>query len=180
MNEKPQCTNNVWANATYNFFSLALEKALTNANSNNDSVILNEYLSCITNLAMALDNFINNHQQYQNVFLDGANKKKNASSLSGIGKFIASNGLETIFQKCFLSHIKDKTLNYTDFDISETHGVALAEKKDVRLIKDKDYKLGIQFQDGSFKAQILNESIKADVFWDFWNKKINHQKISVI
>ena len=120
-------------------------------------------MSCITNLATALDDFINNHQQYLNVFVDGNKKKRN-------GSYIADNGLETIFQKCFLSHIKNQTKYYKDFEISETHGVALAEKKDVRSIND--YKLGIQFQDGSFKAQILNESIEADAFWDFWNKQI--------
>ena len=169
VNEKPQCTNNVWANTTYKSFSFALKKALTNANRNNDSVILNEYLCCITNLATALDGFINNHQQYPEVFLDGANKKKRT------GKYIADNGLETIFQKCFLSHIRDKAQNFDDFDISETHGVALAEKKDIRSFKG--YKLGIQFQNGSFKAQILNERINANVFWAFWNniiKKTNN------
>jgi hypothetical protein len=164
--EKPQCANNVWVNTTYKSFSIALKNALTNANKNNDYIILNEYLCCISNLAAALDGFINNHQQYPEVFVDGANKKKS------IGNYIADNGLETIFQKCFLSHIKDKAQNYGDFDISETHGVALAEKKDVRLLKDKDYKLGIQFQDGSFKAQILNERIKSGAFWNFWNNKI--------
>ena len=162
--ENPQCTNNVWVNTTYNFFSIALKDVLPNANRNNDYIILNEYLCCITNLATALDYFINNHQKYPQVFVDGANKKKNT------GDFIADNGLETIFQKCFLSHIIGKTQNYRDFDISETHGIALAEKKDVLSIGD--YKLGIQFQDGSFKAQILNESIKADVFWNFWNRII--------
>ena len=169
VNEKPQCTNNVWANTTYKSFSFALKKALTNDNRNNDSVILNEYLCCITNLATALDGFINNHQQYPEVFLDGANKKKRT------GKYIADNGLETIFQKCFLSHIRDKAQNFDDFDISETHGVALAEKKDIRSFKG--YKLGIQFQNGSFKAQILNERINANVFWAFWNniiKKTNN------
>lgn len=114
------------------------------------------YLCCITNLAKALDDFINNHQQYPYVFDDGTNKKKRT------GNYIADNGLETIFQKCFLSHIIGKTKNYSGFDISETHGVALAEKKDVRSVKG--YKLGIQFQNGSFKAQILNENSKADAF----------------
>ncbi len=164
VDEKPQCENKVWVNTSYESFSIALKNALTNTNGNNDSVILNEYLCCITNLATALDDFIKNHQQYPYVFLDGANKKKRT------GIFIADNGLETIFQKCFLSHIKDKAQNYGDFDISETHGVALAEKKNVRVVGD--YKLGIQFQDGSFKAQILNERIYANVFWTFWNKII--------
>ena len=164
VDEKPQCEKNVWANTTYKSFSLALKKALTNANSNNDSIILNDYLSCITNLAKALDDFIKNHQQYPDVFKDGANKKNRN------GNYIADNGLETIFQKCFLSHIISKTQNYSDFDISETHGIALAEKKDLHSIKG--YKLGIQFQNGSFKAQILNENIKADAFWNFWNNII--------
>ena len=163
--ENPKCTNNVWVNTTYQSFSIALKDALTNANSNNDSIILNDYLSCITNLAKALDDFIKNHQPYPDVFKDVANKKNRN------GNYIADNGLETIFQKCFLSHIISKTQNYSDFDISETHGVALAEKKVVLPIKN-NYKLGIQFQDGSFKAQILNERINANVFWAFWNNII--------
>lgn len=121
-------------------------------------------MCCITNLAKALDDFINNHQQYPYVFVDRPNKKKRT------GNYIADNGLETIFQKCFLTHIKNQTENYKVFDISETHGVALAEKKDVRSVKG--YKLGIQFQNGSFKAQILNENSKADAFWNVWGEKI--------
>lgn len=163
--ERPQCKNIVWKNTTYKSFSNSLEIALKKANiTNNDYIILNEYLCCITKLSNTLDDFIKEHRQYPGVFVDGANKKKIT------GNFIADNGLETIFQKCFLSHIIGKTQNYRDFDISETHGIALAEKKDVLSIGD--YKLGIQFQDGSFKAQIFNESIKADVFWNFWKKII--------
>ena len=164
VNEKPQCTNNVWVNTTYKSFSIALKNVLANVNRNNDSVILNEYLCCITNLATALDGFINNHQQYQNVFVNGANKKKRN------GNYIADNGLETIFQKCFLSYIKNKTQNYHDFDISETHGVALAENKEIYSING--ISLGIQFQNGTFKAQLLYKEQNADAFWSFWNKKI--------
>ena len=156
VNEQPQCINNVWVNTTYKDFSTALKSVLSNDNRNSDYIILNEYLCCITNLAKALDDFINNHQQYPYVFVDRPNKKKRT------GNYIADNGLETIFQKCFLTHIKNQTENYKVFDISETHGVALAEKKDVRSVKG--YKLGIQFQNGSFKAQILNENSKADCF----------------
>ena len=162
--ENPKCTNNVWENTTYKSFSTALKSVLSNDNRNSDYIILNEYLCCITNLADALDEFINDHLRYKYVFDDGTNKKKRN------GNYIADNGLETIFQKCFLSHIIGKTKNYSGFDISETHGIALAEKKDVLFIRD--YKLGIQFQNGSFKAQILNESIGATDFWNHWNGRI--------
>ena len=172
VNEQPQCTNKVWKNVTYKSFSITLKNALENANRNSDSIILNEYLCCITNLATALDNFINYHQQYPYVFVDGATKKK------GNGNYIADNGLETIFQKCFLSHIKNQTKNYKVFDILETHGVALAEKKNVRSING--YKLGIQFQNGSFKAQILNENLKTDVFWNAWGGKIKNTEKGVL
>ena len=134
--ENPKCTNNVWENTTYKSFSTALKSVLSNDNRNSDYIILNEYLCCITNLADALDEFINNHQQYPYVFVDRPNKKKRT------GNYIADNGLET----------------------------ALAEKKDVRSVKG--YKLGIQFQNGSFKAQILNENSKADAFWNVWGEKI--------
>lgn len=146
--ENPKCTNNVWKNSTYLSFSQALEKALENGNRNNDYIILNEYLSCITNLATALDEFINDHQRHKYVFDGDTNKKKRD------GNYIADNGLETIFQKCFLSHIIGKTKNYSGFDISETHGIALAENK--KVLNIKGYELGIQFQNGSFKAQMAH------------------------
>ena len=102
VDEKPQCEKNVWANTTYKSFSFALKKALTNANRNNDSVILNEYLCCITNLATALDGFINNHQQYPEVFLDGANKKKRT------GKLLQTMVLKRFFRNAFYHILRIK------------------------------------------------------------------------
>ena len=109
VNEQPQCINNVWVNTTYKDFSKALKDALFNVNPNDDYIILKEYLCCIINLAKALDDFINNHQQYPYVFVDRPNKKKRT------GNYIADNGLETIFQKCFLTHIMNQTENYKVF-----------------------------------------------------------------
>lgn len=76
VNEQPQCINNVWVNTTYKDFSKALKDALFIVNQNYDYIILKEYLCCITNLAKALDDFINNHQQYPYVFVDRPNKRK--------------------------------------------------------------------------------------------------------
>ena len=106
VDEKARCKKALWNNATYKEFSQLL-CAMT-LKKNPDGVILGEYRQCITNLSKALDDFLSNHQAYDNVFTDGSKKKGSNSKTRTSGKysdFIAKNGLETIFQKCFLSHI---------------------------------------------------------------------------
>ena len=48
--------------------------------------------------------------------------------------------------------------------------MALAENKEIYSING--ISLGIQFQNGTFKAQLLYKEQNADAFWSFWNKKI--------
>lgn len=175
--ETSKCKEACWKNTTYknlvdilNGISLSL---------NNDGVILSEYRQCITNLSDALDDFLNNHQAYEDVFIDGGKKKWDKVNIKGNGcfvKYLSDNGLETIFQKCFLSHINQQTNNWMlyDFGISETHGKALIE---YGLKKEKGMSYGIQFQNGAFKVQVLESEAKSkieiDAFWNHWNRVLN-------
>ena len=168
VNEKAQC--NPWTNNTYKNFA-GLIGDVFHFKSNADAVILNEYKLCIEKLADALDDFLKDHKKYPNVFIDGGNKKNITSKTQAPGqyaKFIAENGFETIFQKCFLSHVKGLTNNFKDFNISETHGVALAAK-DLREVNKT--KLGIQFQNGAFKVQVVEPNCNSMV--NFWKNKWN-------
>ena len=176
VNEHAQCSKWVsWVNKTYKKFAQLLSKYNLSNNLNPDAVILNEYLSCILNLADALDDFLDNHQNYSNVFTDGAlqkdlSKKTYAKAKGQHAQFIAENGLETIFQKCFLSHIMTKTKYFNKgFSISETHGTALAGKALQDVNKTE---LGIQFQNGSFKVQVVyseTDKKSTDKFWNKWD-----------
>ena len=190
VNEQPQCSNAEWENKTYRDFSnLLMKYSLSSTNA--DAVILHEYLQCITNLADVLDDFLNNHRDYPNVFTDGAmqkdpSKKRHTNAKGKHAGFIAENGLETIFQKCFLSHIMNKTKYFKiGFSILETHGVALAENKE--LISAGDEKLGIQFQNGTFKAQVVIPVLKKDSnfvtinqnFWKKWNQVFSNNQLQI-
>ncbi len=176
INERPQYSKNVsWVNKTYKEFALLLSNYNLSSNPVPDAVILNEYLECIQNLANALDDFLKDHQNYPNVFLDGAKQnnpklKTNAQAKGTYANFIAENGLETIFQKCFLSHIMRQTQHFqTGFSIFETHGTALAGKTLIK-VKGTGTELGIQFQNGTFKVQVLGpDTTSNSVFWNKWN-----------
>ncbi len=190
IDEKPQCIRkDLWVNKTYKEFALLLSNYNLSNIPDPDAVILHEYVQCITNLADVLDDFLNNHQDYSNVFTDGVMQKDPSKKTHGNvngkhAKFIAENGLETIFQKCFLSHIMKKTKNFHDFSISETHGTALAGKP---LIEEKGTELGIQFQDGTFKAQVVipDSKKKPDFvadnknFWIKWNQVFSSNQLQI-
>lgn len=174
--EDPQCSRRVvWEKKTYNYLAGLLNNYSLSHNSSTDAVILNEYLDCIKNLTDAIDDFLNYHQKYPNVFLDGAKQKNpklktNGQANGTYAEFIAENGLETIFQKCFLSHIMKNTQYFqTGFSILETHGTALAENKKWKTVKETE--LGIQFQDGTFKVQVVGpSSISTIDFWKHWDQ----------
>jgi len=175
--EAPQCKNACWVNATYkNLVDIlnGISLSLTNG-----GVILSEYKQCITNLSDALNDFISNHQDYENVFTDGGKKKWCKASIKGNGSFVdylSDNGLETIFQKCFLSHINQQTKEWKKYDygISETHGIALI---DYVINKINGMSYGIQFQNGTFKVQVLGSEAKSrievDAFWNHWDSVLS-------
>ena len=174
--EDPQCSRRVvWEKKTYDDLGGLLNNYSLSHNSSTDAVILNEYLECIKNLTDAINDFLSNHQNYPNVFIDGVRQKNpkiktNGQANGTYADFIAENGLETIFQKCFLSHIMKKT-NYfkTGFSILETHGTALAENKKWKTVNKTE--LGIQFQDGTFKVQVVGPSSLSTIsFWKHWDQ----------
>ena len=141
--------------------------------NNVDAIILNEYRKCITNLANALDDFLQNHRNYPNVFIDGAKKKGQKPKPEGEGSYvsyISENGLETIFQKCFLSYLNSQTKFFqNEFNIKESHGTAFIEGYVKRNIKNTGTDLGIQIQNGTFKVQIYQPEANIKIFWDKWD-----------
>ena len=192
VNEQAQCSRTVtWSNKTYKEFAKLFCNFNLPNNTNPDSIILNEYIQCISKLDIVLEDFLNHHQDYPNVFTDGAlkkdlSKKTYANAKGQYAQFIAENGLETIFQKCFLSHIMKRTVFFkTGFSILETHGTALAENKE--LIPVGDTKLGIQFQDGSFKAQVVIPVLKKESdyitinqgFWEKWDNVFKSNQLQI-
>lgn len=188
VHEQSQCSIAKWENKTYRDFSnLLMKYSLSSTNA--DAVILHEYLQCITNLADVLDDFLNNHRDYPNVFTDGAmqkdpSKKRHANAKGKHAGFIAENGLETIFQKCFLLHIMKHTQYFHGFSISETHGTALTGKT---LDEEKGTELGIQFQNGTFKAQVVIPDLKKKPnfvtnnknFWIKWNQVFSSNQLQI-
>ena len=139
-------------------------------------------LDCIRNLSNVFNDFKNHHVDYENVFNDGELKKvdklkkwDNPTTVRPKGnhfRYISDNGLETIFQKCFLAIIIPQTgFKDLDYSISETRGTALVDFQ-YGTTRDKLVRLGFQFQNGSFKVQILEEGTSGQVFYDKWFDKI--------
>lgn len=197
--ETPICSKGItWLNRQYkelsDFLNSKLKQTDNSAKCNKDHVILDEYVACISQLSDAVDKFLNKHADYINVFTDGAKKKdeKNNDSKSDAASYISEHGLETIFQKCFLRIIIEKIIEecgkefletFYSFSITETHGTALVDLRyktiDFHQYGVQRVNFGIQFQNGSFKIQILGENddktanIKTTGFIDYWNNRAN-------
>ena len=188
IDEKPISSGNViWKSTQYSNLSSYLKFALRNANRDSkDYPIIEEYQRCIHELSVAIKDFLDNdnHTRYPNVFTDGylPKEEKTFKNYEGRAKYISENGLETIFQKCFLSHIIPRTKFgkagvFNAVEISETHGTALAN---FPFHSEGDIIFGFQFQDGTFKIQVagvydkddLNASDKIKAFLEHWEKHI--------
>ena len=174
IDEKPIAADSVnWKCTQYSKLAQNLELALRGANqTNKDYPFVSEYLSCITKLNDAINAFLKDHKSYPNVFTDGwMQKEEKSKDYKGLNKYISENGLETIFQKCFLSHIIPQTKFRELKDIvSETHGTALV---DFPYCSIGNTRFGFQFQDGTFKVQVLEEyekddSAKIQAFLEKW------------
>lgn len=181
VNEKPQCSKVTWKNATYKDLASLLNNLQFQTHT--DATILKEYRECIKDMTDILVDFLDNHQNYPHVFTDGS-KKKTEKDYTVIknenGKYIADNGLETIFQKCFLLKVIEQTTNFKSHSnkikIKETHGTALWEYLCETI---NGTNLGVQFQNGTFKVQVLrviDENLPqkdkkqlVKLFWDKWN-----------
>ena len=160
INEEPQVGDNVrWESCTYSQLKDYVVLPL-DCQKNKDYPFVVEYKECVSRLSSALSEFINNPQGYRNVFEDGSKKKESKSS-KGMGetaKYICDNGLETIFQKCFLSHIVPEEIKKRDsYRIGETFGTALVE---YHYAESKEAVLAFQFQNGTFKIQVSRPNPK--------------------
>ena len=182
--EKPLSANGInWKSTQYSDLSKCLKDALNEAgNSNNiDYLFVQEYLNCITQLDSSVKVFLYNHRDYCNVFTDGwMPKEEKPKGYTGLQKYISDNGLETIFQKCFLSFIipQTKFAQFNEYNVSETHGTALVDFPH-KTIGNARY--GFQFQNGTFKVQIVEEydgtkqeiERKVKAFLDKWEGLIH-------
>lgn len=148
-----QSNDDNWINITYRELRDELKGVKLKLN-NNHRIIISEYLIFLNSLVEVVDDFKKNPAIYNMVFTDG--KKTKADKLDTVyktanEKFIASNQLETILQKCYLSKIVEN-INHKGI-ISDTFGNALIDfpiKKDIEY-NGKHYSTGLQFQDGTFK-----------------------------
>jgi hypothetical protein len=164
INEEPRTINNVkWESCTYSQLKDNVDSALRQTmekKDNKDFPFVLEYMKCISGLSSSLNDFINKPEDYGNVFTDGKKKKesKSVEALIENARYICENGLETIFQKCFLSQIVPKHIKIIDsFSIGETFGTALVEY--TYAITDEAV-FGFQFQNGTFKIQITRPNPK--------------------
>ena len=185
INEQPISSGDVeWKSTQYSELSSYLEVALRDANPDSkDYPIIVEYQRCIHELGDAIKGFLNDHTRYPNVFTDGylPKEEKVFKNYEGRAKYISENGLETIFQKCFLSHIIPQTkfgkAGFDTIEISETHGTALAN---FPYHSEGEIRFGFQFQDGTFKIQVAGVYDKDDseaptkiaAFLKHWEKHI--------
>lgn len=179
--EMPNCTKASWKNCQYEQLSYSLKEALKQTGaSGKDRVIIEEYSTCIENLNIALHDFLNNHTRYKNVFTDGDKTKEEKiikwsdqsfSNTGNYAKYISDNGLETIFQKCFLTIIAKGVGVFEpgNYNIDDTRGNALL---DYPFDKLGPYTIQFQFQNGSYKVQIIGDNNQIGQFSNDWNDSI--------
>ncbi len=162
-----------WKNLQYKDFLNLLDNALKNGNNHVDAYLLTEYASCLSEMTSALDDFLKQPEAYPYVFTDGS-KKKTQKNMVAIGKsngkfasYIAECGLETIFQKCLLSHLFNNLpihANIKDWRdnlvIEEWHGTAMfgTGLNNWQIIQNT-LKMQIEFQGGSFKVVLISNNI---------------------
>lgn len=185
-----------WVNFTYKELSGVLEYALNNGNKKHEHwIILNEYAKCIKELNNALEDFLTNLSNYKHVFTDGNKRKadKDEQYLNAIsresgqyGRYISECGLETIFQKCYLGkkwkeHLKTIQKEY-DWGIFETRGNAMLDIGYPNIkgtSEEEEYNTQIEFQNGTFKVQILPSKeyiISKEGFSQKWKKIFEDKK----
>jgi hypothetical protein len=187
--EQPQCKETDWASCSYKKLAKLLKDEIKTSNSSkNDVIIIQEYIACIENLTKALETFLKSPKDFSFVFTNGSHKKKTKKEIEEIvdnttqkfkecARYIAENGLETIFQKQFLyDFLKNidifKDINFT---VAESHGTALVDFEPQKI---NELSFGIQFQNGTFKIQVLDNGNKHKDFWDKWNSELNDLRMN--
>ncbi len=188
--EEPVCTRDSvsWVNTKYGDLCNYLSEARRiNNNQGKDQIILDEYFNCISVLNKAINDFQDHYSDYDNVFNDGQKQKEvkmkqwaDPRFTKPIGKYarlISDNSLETIFQKLFLKQLIPKTAFFNNdissFNISETRGNALV---DFTHEKIGYVSFGYQFQNGTFKVQIVDKGMDGEEFsrrcFDYFKKNV--------
>lgn len=189
---------------TLNDFVNRKEKdGLSNMEAPYDFLILKGYVESLGRLLKIKSEFLNNHIQFDNVFLHGhlrkADKHDNAEKLLDVAKnseffhshsFIFRNNLETIFQRFFykalLERIEMNLRNLEDYHshhIGESHGVALLDVRSKHGFthNGKAFYFTIQFQRGTVKltVQVVSEtgSKRPQLMSPFFTPLINHATI---
>lgn len=153
--------------------------------NDNHLAIIQEYRNCISNLVKALSEFRKNPQSYPNVFTDGS-KTKNSKPMvysSVIGEYIATNSLETLFQKVYFTEIVDDIYKcckglFESCHVGESHGNADMGFHFGSLENEDEYKFDLAFQNGAFKLAVCDKdysplkkkSSKWYKFMDKWEK----------
>jgi len=119
------------------------------------TVIVKEYLVFLERLTACVQDFLERPQEYDMVFMDGKKKKVdkvNFPYATPNERFIASNQLETILQKCFLHGLSERINTHVAF-ISDTRGDALIDFPIKRGIeyKGRSYSTILQLQSSTIK-----------------------------
>ena len=191
IDEKPQGDSQQrWKNFTYEKLFAMLAIALVTENKNHKHwIILNEYAKCIKEMNDTLSDFLYHPTNYPHVFTDGSKKKdekdeqylQHISGESGkYGRYISECGLETIFQKCYLSKLWNEYLTTTTkehkWNISESRGNAALDIH-YPMIEDNStrekYYTQIEFQNGTFKVQITlskETTFQKNIFLNRWER----------
>lgn len=150
-----------WKSCTYeSLFSL-----LNQVSSLSSHTLVNEYVSSIKKMTHELSVFLDSKtgkQNYPHVFRKLKKSEIESAGLKENERYIIENGLETIFQKCFLAEMwkkyiikyKNSIYKNRNWSISETNGNALLDiHLDDIAFKNEKHHAQIEFQNGTFKIQ---------------------------
>ena len=159
-----------WKRISYSQIYNHLKSLHFNPNSNH-AIILKEYLMFLDRLVSVIEDFKQNSNKYDMVFLDG-NKKKNEKIISKYSndneEFIATNQLETILQKCYLSSLVEMINNPVGV-IKETRGVALVDFPIQQKIEyeGRYYETIIQLQMNTVKFAFIygDDYLRSEKLW---------------
>ena len=143
-----------WMRMSYHQMYVQLQKLPLSENENH-TVIVKEYLVFLYRLTSCVNDFISRPHEYDMVFMDG--KKKKIDKIDFVyatsnERFIASNQLETILQKCFLHGLSEQIDTNIAF-VSDTRGDALIDFP-IRfgiLHKKREYSTILQLQQDNIK-----------------------------
>lgn len=136
---------------------------------NSSYLLVQEYNNSIGRIITELNNFLKSPVNCGRVFdkkmtkADKARFLSNPNNLLCIERYILENGLETIFQKCFLGELwKKYRTNYSflssyNWEITDSKGTAMLDIFFPDILDNKTgkkYHSQIELQNGSFKIQI--------------------------